>query len=133
LLHLDGSPHAWLALRPDPRLTLITVVDDATKALLYSQLWDEETTQAVMTALAHVLRTEGLPMALYTDRAGWAFHTPKAGGPVDKGRLTQVGRALRQLGIEHIPAYSLCQGRRTGERGSGSENGPSVNRLIPST
>jgi len=51
-------------------------------------------------------RSEGLPMALYTDRAHWAFHTPKAKGPVDKTRLTQVGRALAQLGIEHIPSYS---------------------------
>jgi transposase len=93
MLHLDGSPHEWLALRPDPRLTLITVVDDATTALLYAQLWEEETTRAVMSALAQVIRIEGLPMALYTDRAGWAFHTPKAGGPVDKTRLTQVGRA----------------------------------------
>ena len=128
LLHLDGSPHAWLALRPDARLTLITVVDDATKALLYSQLWDEETTQAVMTALAHVLRTEGLPMALYTDRAGWAFYTPKAGGPVDKGRLTQVGRALRQLGIEHIPAYSP-QARGRSERMNRTLQGRVVDEL----
>src|SRR5207247_4112008 len=106
LLHLDGSPHAWLTSVPESRPTLITVVDDATTALLYAQLWEQETTRAVMSALAHVLRSEGLPMAIYTDRAGWAFHTPKAGGPVAKSRFTQVGRALRQLGIEHIPAYS---------------------------
>lgn len=128
LLHLDGSPHAWLALRPDPRLTLITVVDDATTALLYAQLWDEETTHAVMSALAQVIRTEGLPMALYTDRAGWAFYTPKAGGPVDKGRLTQVGRALRQLGIEHIPAYSP-QARGRSERMNRTVQGRLVNEL----
>ena len=68
-----------------------------------------------MTALAEVIRTHGLPMALYTDRAGWAFYTPTAKGPVDKGRMTQVGRALRQLGIEHIPAYSP-QARGRSER-----------------
>ena len=128
LWHLDGSRHAWLALRPDPRLTLITVVDDATQALLYAQLWAEETTQAVMRALAHVLRTEGLPMALYTDRAGWAFQTPKAGGPVDKSRVTQVGRALRQLGIEHIPAYSP-QARGRSERMNRTLQGRVVNEL----
>jgi len=128
MLHLDGSPHAWLALVPDWRGTLITVVDDATTALLYAQLWEKETIRAVMHALAHVLRTEGLPMALYTDRAGWAFHTPKAGGPVDKRRFTQVGRALRQLGIEHIPAYSP-QARGRSERMNRTLQGRVVNEL----
>jgi transposase len=128
LLHLDGSPHEWLALVSQWRTTLITVVDDATKALLYAQLWPQETIQAVMSALAHVLRTEGLPMALYTDRAGWAFHTPKAGGPVEKGRCTQVGRALRQLGIEHIPAYSP-QARGRSERMNRTVQGRLVNEL----
>lgn len=128
LLHLDGSPHAWLALVPDWRGTLITVVDDATTTLLYAQRWPQETIRAVMSALAHVLRTDGLPMALYTDRAGWAFHTPKAGGPVDKGRFTQVGRALRQLGIEHIPAYSP-QARGRSERMNRTLQGRLVNEL----
>lgn len=115
LLHLDGSPHAWLALRPAERQILIAVLDDATKRLLYAQLWPAETTQAVMRALAHVLQTVGLPHALYTDRAGWAFHTSKAGGPVDRDHLTHVGRALARLGIEHIGAYSP-QARGRGER-----------------
>ena len=115
LLHLDGSPHPWLALRPDERQTLIAVIDDATKRLLYAQLWLAESTEAVMTALREVSQTHGLPMALYTDRAGWAFHTPKAGGRVDPTQLTQVGRALARLGIEHIPAYSP-QARGRGER-----------------
>ena len=75
LLHLDGSPHAWLALRPDDRQTLIAVLDDATKRLLYAQLWPAENLPAVMAALAHVFGTWGLPGALYTDRASWAFHT----------------------------------------------------------
>jgi len=115
LLHLDGSPHRWLALAPAERQTLIAILDDATKHLLYAQLWPGETLQAVMHALAHVLRTCGLPVALYTDRAGWAFHTPKAGGPVDRDHLTHVGRALARLGIEHIGAYSP-QARGRGER-----------------
>ena len=128
LLHLDGSPHAWLALEPDWRGTLITVVDDATSTLLYAQLGAQETTQAVMAALAAVIRAEGLPMALYTDRAGWAFYTPKATGPVDKTRLTQVGRALRQLGIEHIPAYSP-QARGRSERMNRTLQGRLINEL----
>jgi transposase len=106
LLHLDGSVHAWLALVPDERSCLIAVPDDATNHVLHAALYPGESTHAVMTALAEVFRTYGLPMALYTDRAKWAFHTPKAGGPVDTRQLTQVGRALARLGIEHIPAYS---------------------------
>jgi transposase len=128
LLHLDGSPHAWLALCPTERQTLLSVIDDATKRLFYAQLWPAETIQAVMSALAHVLRTWGLPIALYTDRAGWAFHTPKAGGPVDRAHLTQVGRALARLGIEHIGAYSP-QARGRGERLNRTLQGRLVNEL----
>jgi len=106
LLSIDGSTHPWLALAPDLRPTLITVLDDATKRLLYAQFWLAESTEAIMTALETVFRTFGLPMAIYTDRASWAFFTPKAGGKVDRDRLTQVGRALAQLGIDHIPSYS---------------------------
>jgi transposase len=128
MLHLDGSRHAWLALDADARQTLITIVDDATSALLYAQLWAQETTHAVMSALAHVLRTEGRPMALYTDRAGWAFFTPRASGPVDPTHVTQVGRALRQLGIAHIPAYSP-QARGRSERVNRTLQGRLVNEL----
>ena len=115
LLHIDGSVHAWFALAPDARPTLITVPDDATNQVLYAQFWERESTRAVMTALREVFREFGLPMALYSDRAHWAFHTPTAKGPVDKKRLTQVGRALARLGIEHIPAYSP-QARGRSER-----------------
>jgi transposase len=115
MLHLDGSVHAWLALAAAARPCLILVSDDATKRVLAAQFVPSESTHAVMTSLAVVLRTEGLPMALYTDRAGWAFHTPTAKGPVDKTRLTQVGRALARLGIEHIPSYSP-QARGRSER-----------------
>ncbi|HSB60603.1 MAG TPA: helix-turn-helix domain-containing protein [Vicinamibacteria bacterium] len=104
LLHLDGSDHEWLALCPGSRQTLMSVLDDATKRLLYAQLWPEETTHAVLTALRTVLAGFGLPGALYTDRAGWAFHTPKAGGRVDRTHLTVVGRILARLGIAHIPS-----------------------------
>jgi transposase len=115
MLHIDGSPHAWLALAPETPATLIAVVDDATTRLLYAQLEASESTHTIMRALYEVFTAEGLPMALYTDRASWAFHTPKAAGPVDKTRLTQVGRALAQLGVEHIPAYSP-QARGRSER-----------------
>jgi hypothetical protein len=107
LLHLDGSRHRWLALVPDQWFTLIAVVDDATKRLLYAQLGaGGERVAAIMTALRAVLAHEGIPLALYTDRAHWAVHTPVAGGGPERRRLTQVGRALARLGIEHILGYS---------------------------
>jgi transposase len=128
LLHLDGSPHPWLRLAPAVRATLIAVVDDATTRLLYAQLWPAETTAAVFSALHAVFTTWGLPIALYTDRAHWAFHTPKAGGPVDRTHLTQVGRALQRLGIEHIGAYSP-QARGRSERLNRTVQGRLVNEL----
>ena len=106
MLQIDGSPHAWLSLRPDDRQTLVAVQDDATGRILYAQLWAGETAEAVMSALWAVFSAEGLPMSVYTDRAGWAFYTPRLGGRVAKEPLTQVGRALAELGVEHIPAYS---------------------------
>jgi transposase len=115
MLHLDGSVHAWFALAPEARPCLIVVSDDATKRILAAQFFPSESTHGVMTCLATVLATDGLPQALYTDRASWAFHTPKAGGAVDKRQLTQVGRALARLGIEHIPSYSP-QARGRSER-----------------
>jgi transposase len=115
MLHLDGSVHAWFSLADEERPCLILVSDDATKRVLAATFFRSESTRAVMTSLAAVLRAEGLPMALYTDRAHWAFHTPTAKGPVDKTHLTQLGRALAHLGIEHIPSYSP-QARGRSER-----------------
>jgi hypothetical protein len=128
LLHLDGSDHEWLALCPGQRQTLVTTLDDATKRLLYAELWPEETTHAVLTALHAVLAGFGLPMALYTDRAGWAFHTPTAGGRVDRTHLTVVGRILARLGIEHIPSYSP-QARGRVERLNRTLQGRLINEL----
>jgi len=116
LLHLDGSRHGWLALVPDSRSTLLAVVDDATKRLLYAQLVaGGESVAAIMTALRAVLMAYGLPMALYTDRASWAVYTPTSGASFDRHKLTQVGRALQRLGIEHILGYSP-QARGRSER-----------------
>jgi hypothetical protein len=73
LLHLDGSRHRWLALVPESWQTLIVVVDDATKRLLYAQLVEDEggeSAAVIMTALGAVLERYGIPGALYTDRAG---------------------------------------------------------------
>ena len=69
-------------------------------------LVEEEGTASTFRALLEVFTGHGLPSSLYTDRGSHYFYTPQADGPVDKERLTQVGRALKHLGIEHIPAYS---------------------------
>ena len=128
LLHLDGSRHQWLALVPALWLTMI-VIDDATKQVLYAELRDGgESVAAIMTALHAVLERHGLPMALYTDRAHWAAHTPTAGGAVDRRHPTQVGRALARLGIEHILGYSP-QARGRSERANRTLQGRLVNEL----
>jgi len=77
MLHIDGSPHQWLALRPEETSVLIAVQDDATKRVLYAQLWPSETALAIMTAVRDVvIAPHGLPMALYTDRAHGPFTRP---------------------------------------------------------
>src|SRR5437867_4420276 len=116
LLHLDGSRHRWLALTPDRWSTLLAGVDDATKQLLYAELHDGgESVAAIMTALRTVLERDGLPLALYTDRAHWAVHPPTSGSAPDRRHPPQVGRALARLGIEHILGYSP-QARGRSER-----------------
>lgn len=114
LLHIDGSKHQWFQ---DRRwYDFIVIMDDATSEVYYAQLVDEESTQTVMAAIREVVETKGRFCSLYSDRASHFFYTEKAGGPVDRERLTQVGRALKELEIEPIPAYSP-QARGRSERG----------------
>ena len=115
LLHLDGSRHHWLALCPQDYQHLIVVVDDATRQILYARLEEGESSRAVMAALAAVLRCHGIPQSLYTDRAGWAACSRGADGRSRPDRPTQVQRALKQLGVEHILAFSP-QARGRSER-----------------
>jgi len=112
MLHQDGSRHQWLEGRA---LDLIVTMDDATGAIYSAFLTEEEGTASTFRALKQVFLAHGLPMSLYTDRGAHYFHTPKAGGEIDRGHLTQVGRALEQLGVEHIGAYSP-QARGRSER-----------------
>jgi len=113
LLHQDGSRHAWLEGRP--ALDLIVTLDDATSAILSAFLIEEEGTASSFRGLREVVEAHGLFCSLYTDRGSHYFHTPKAGERASKSALTQVGRALAQLGIEHIAAYSP-QARGRSER-----------------
>jgi transposase len=114
LLHIDGSQHRWFC--DDRWYDLLVIMDDATSEVYYAQLVEEESTATVMAGLRTVLEQQGVFCALYSDRASHFFLTPKAGEPVDHHRLTQVGRALRELGIQMIPAYSP-QARGRSERG----------------
>ena len=120
MLHIDGSKHRWFQ---DHRYyDLIVILDDATSQIYYAQLVEEESTATVMAGLREVIQTRGLFCSLYSDRGSHFFYTPKAGEPVDKTRLTQVGRALRELGIQMIPAYSP-QARGRMERSYGTWQG----------
>ena len=120
LLHIDGSTHRWL--NDDRWYDLIVILDDATSEIYYAQLVEEESTRTVMAAVRAVIEQKGVFCALYSDRASHFFVTPKAGEPVDKYRLTQVGRALKELGIQMIPAYSP-QARGRSERSFGTWQG----------
>jgi hypothetical protein len=104
MLHQDGSRAVWLD-GPSP-LDLIVTMDDATSTIYSAILVEEEGTTSTFRALLEVFGAQGLPSSLYTDRGSHYFYTPKAGEEVDKTRLTQVGRALARLAIDHIPAYS---------------------------
>jgi transposase len=114
LLFQDGSTHRWIgALGRD--LDLIVTLDDATGEIYSAILVDQEGTMSSFLGLAETIAERGLFSAFYTDRGGHYFITPKASRKVDKTQLTQVGRALSQLGITHIPSYSP-QGRGRMER-----------------
>lgn len=114
LLHIDASKHRWFQ---DSRFyDLIVILDDATSEIYYAQLVEEESTFTVMRALREVVEQKGVFCALYSDRASHFFVNVKAGDRVDRDRLTQVGRAMKELGIEMIAAYSP-QARGRSERG----------------
>ena len=105
MLHQDGSRHCWIPSF-ESALDLIITLDDATGEIYSGFLVEEEGTFSTFRGLTDVFAKHGLPLSLYTDRGSHYFHTPKAGEKVDPRALTQVGRALAQLGIEHIAAYS---------------------------
>src|SRR5580700_8108918 len=120
LLHIDGSKHRWF--QDDRWFDLIVILDDATSEIYYAQLVEEESTRTVMRALREVIETKGVFCALYSDRGSHFFVTPKAGEAVDKHRLTQVGRAMKELSVQMIPAYSP-QARGRSERSFGTWQG----------
>jgi hypothetical protein len=120
MLHIDGSEHRWFN---DGRYyEFIVILDDATSEIYYAQLVETEGTHTVMTALREVIEIRGLFCSLYSDRAAHFFVTPKRGERVDPSRPTQVGRALQELGVKMIAAYSP-QARGRSERSFGTWQG----------
>jgi len=120
MLHIDGSEHQWFN---DGRYhELLVIMDDATSEIYYAQLVEAENTTTVLAALREVIETRGLFCSLYSDRAGHFFVTPKRGERVDVHRPTQVGRALQELGVKMIAAYSP-QARGRSERNFGTWQG----------
>ena len=103
MLHQDGSTHEWV---PGCQWDLIVTLDDATTELYSAFFVEEEGTLSSLQGVREVIETKGLFSSLYTDRGSHYWHTDEAGGKVDKTRLTQVHRALQQLGVTLIPAYS---------------------------
>jgi transposase len=120
LLHIDGSRHQWF--QDERWYDLIVILDDASSEIYYAQLVEEESTVTVMAGLREVIERKGLFCALYSDRGSHFWLTPKVGGKVDRHRLTQVGRALQELGVQMIPAYSP-QARGRSERNFGTWQG----------
>src|SRR5450432_1132388 len=120
LLHIDGSRHQWL--QDERWYDLIVILDDATSEFYYAQLVEEESTVTVMAGLKEVIERKGVFCALYSDRGSHFWLTPKVGGKVDYQRRTQVGRALHELGVQMIPAYSP-QARGRSERSFGTWQG----------
>ncbi len=103
MLHQDGSSHEWVA---GELWDLIVTLDDATSEVYSGFFVAEEGTMSTFRGLGEVIAEKGLFCSLYADRASHYWHTAEAGGKVDRDNPTQVGRALQQLGIELIPAYS---------------------------
>jgi transposase len=120
LLHIDGSEHRWF--QDERWYDLLVILDDANSEIYYAQLVAEESTVTVLAGLKEVIVGKGLFCALYSDRGSHFWLTPKAGEAVDPHRLTQVGRALRELGVRMIPAYSP-QARGRSERSFGTWQG----------
>ena len=104
LLHIEGSRHQWF--QDERWYDLIVILDDATSEIYYAQLVEEESTLTGMAGLQEVIERKGVFCALYSDRGSHFWLPPKAGGKIDPHRLTQVGRALREWGVQMIPAYS---------------------------
>lgn len=110
LLQLDGSRHDWLEGR-GPWLTLVGAIDDATGTVPAATFRDQEDAAGYLELLRTIVRRKGIPVAVYRDRHGIfePVTEPTRGREPGDGRgrsLSQVGRALAELGVESIAAAS---------------------------
>jgi hypothetical protein len=141
MLHIDGSEHAWLGPEKGKR-DLIYILDDANSEALFGEFVPEESTKTCLVGLQHVLKTKGLFSELYNDRGSHFGHTPKAGGPVEEGKV-QIARVMRGLRIGVIyarspqargrseRAFRTVQGRLPQElREAGVKNWEDANRYL---
>ena len=125
MIHQDASKHCWFG---EEACDLVVTMDDATSEITSAFFCAEEGTNSSFRGLAETIARHGLFCSLYSDRGSHYFFTPEANGKVDKERLTQVGRGLKQLGIAHIPAYSP-EARGRSERMFGTLQDRLVNEL----
>jgi len=119
MIHQDGSTHEWIV---GQQWDLISTLDDATSTHYSMFFVEEEGTASSFRGVREVIAAYGLFSSFYSDRGSHYWHTPEAGGKVDKQNLTQFGRALRHLGIEMIAAYSP-EARGRSERAFGTHQG----------
>jgi hypothetical protein len=125
MIHQDASKHLWFG---EDYCDLVVTMDDATSEITSAFFCDEEGTMSSLRGIAETIAKHGLFCSLYTDRGSHYFYTPEVGGKVDKSRPTQVNRALKQLGIDHIAAYSP-EARGRSERMFGTLQDRLVNEL----
>jgi transposase len=128
MMHQDGSTHLWVPAL-DHNIDLIVTMDDATSEIYSAFFTDEEGTDSSFRGVHEVIERHGLFCTLYTDRGSHYFYTPAAGEKVSKGTHTQFGRALAQLGVKHIPAYSP-EARGRSERMFGTLQGRLVKEIV---
>lgn len=119
MIHQDGSTHEWVI---EQKWDLIVTMDDATNWHYSMFFVDEEGTASSFRGVQDVIEAQGLFSSFYSDRGSHYWHTPEADGKVDKEHLTQFGRAMKQLGIDMIAAYSP-EARGRSERAFGTHQG----------
>lgn len=125
MLHQDASTHEWVK---DKIWDLVVTMDDADNEIYSAMFVKQEGTWSSFAGVQEVIENQGIFCSIYTDRGTHYWTTKKAGGKVENKELTQFGRAMQQLGIEMIAAYSP-EARGRSERMFGTLQGRLPNEL----